>query len=275
MKLTTEELQTGQLSAERAAEALRTFRDTGLLTLEDVYSDDFIQTLRAAYERELEKHLASLGGMEALEGKTFGKNHIGFFPPMFAPIAEEQIAAHPIAVQLMHSLLGKEFQCSFYHTNTAYPGSGVQPIHRDTGSLFGPELSVPHPVVSLVINIPLCDFTEENGSTEVWPGTHLIVDDQVEPSRSLEARAAHLPSIRLNCSVGSLVLRDLRCWHRGMPNNADYARTMMAIVYQRGWISEKLVTIPRSTWDSWSEVTRHIFRKNTVVPDAEYHPRTW
>ena len=28
----------------------------------------------------------------------------------------------------------------------------------------------------MIIHIPLVDFTEENGSTEVWPGTHLITD---------------------------------------------------------------------------------------------------
>ncbi len=275
MKLTNYELELGALPPDRAAEALRTFKDTGLLLLENAYSKAFIAEVRAAYDRELELHLQSLGGLEALEGKTFGKNHIGFFPPMVAPLADVRIAAHPIVVQLLTALLGGDLQCSFYHTNTACPGSEMQPIHRDTQPLFGTELGVPHPVTAIVLNIPLCDFTEENGSTEVWPGTHLIVDETPEQAKMLEARAAHLPSLRLNCSVGSLLLRDLRCWHRGMPNRAGYPRTMTAIVYERGWLSIKLTRIPQSTWDSWPESARHIFRKNLVVPDAEYRPSTW
>src|SRR5262250_417992 len=81
-------------------------------------------------------------------------------------------------------------------------------------------------------SVKSCDFTEENGSTEVWPGTHLIVDDGPEDGKALEGRAAQMASVRTNVPVGSLILRDLRTWHRGMPNDADHPRTMLAIVYQ-------------------------------------------
>ncbi|HZP84580.1 MAG TPA: phytanoyl-CoA dioxygenase family protein [Chthonomonadaceae bacterium] len=273
MELTRQELQQGQISPERMAEAVRTFRDTGLLVLDHAFDRAFIAQVRAAYDAELERYLAALGGMKALDGKTFGKRHIGFFLPLTMPFADPQIAAHPVAVQIMTELLGQDLQCSFYHSNTAYPGSTYQPIHRDSGFLFGAEMPVPHPVVSLVLNIPLCDFTEENGSTEVWPGSHLMVDASPEDAKALEARAALLPSIRMNVRAGSLVLRDLRCWHRGVPNRSDRSRAMFAFIYQRGWLHAETITIPKSTWDAWPERARHIFRRNTVVEDAEYRPR--
>jgi ectoine hydroxylase-related dioxygenase (phytanoyl-CoA dioxygenase family) len=276
MQVTAKELKAGELGADSRAKALRTFRDVGFVVLENAFDLDFIADVRAAYDVELEKYLASRGGMDGLEGKTFGTNHIGFFPALFAPIADARIAAHPIAVQLMKELLGPNLHCSFYHTNTAYPGSGYQPIHRDTPPLFfRHEMNVPHPVTSLVLNVPLCDFTEENGSTEVWPGTHLIVDDGPEDGRELEERAAQLASVRTNIPVGSLILRDLRTWHRGVPNNADYPRTMLAIVYQRNGFPAKPTTIPKSTWESWPEMARHIFRNNPVVKDTEHKPQTW
>ncbi len=275
MKLSAEELEQGQLESARLAEAVRTFQDTGLVVLENAYDRDFIAKVRAAYEAELDRFLAARGGLAALEGRTFGKNHIGFFPPLTLPLADARIAAHPVAVQIMKELLGPGLQCSFYHTNTAFPGSEYQPIHRDSSPLFGTEMSVPHPPVSLVLNVPLCDFTEENGSTEFWPGTHLIVDSISEEANRLEARAANLPSVRLNLPAGSFALRDLRCWHRGTPNRADYPRAMFAIVYQRGWLASLSITIPQSTWDSWPEAARRIFRKNRVVPDADHRPITW
>lgn len=275
MRLTATERKTGTLSKKRLAEAVRTFRDSGILLIENAYDLDFIQEVRDAYDAALEKHLDSMGGLDTLEGKTFGKNHIGFFPPLFPPIGDVRIAAHPIAVQLMTELLGKDLQCSFYHTNTACPGSGLQPVHRDSPPLFGTEMQCAHPVTALVLNIPLCDFNEENGSTEVWPGTHLIVDSDPEEGRQLEARVAHLPSIRFNMKVGSFALRDLRVWHRGMPNRARYARTMFALVYMRGWLSYRPINIPQSVWESWSEEARHIFRRNKVVEDAEHNPMTW
>lgn len=265
MKITADELVAGALSPEHLTSAVQTFNDVGYVVVEGVYDHDFLETVRAAYEIELEKFIAGKGGLAALEGKTFGKNHIGFFPPLFAPLADTRLAAHPIAVQLMKALLGPDLECSFYHTNTALPGSGIQPVHRDTGHLMG----VPHPVATLVLNIPLCDFTIENGSTEVWPGTHLNLGPVDE------ARAAEFPSARTNVPAGSFILRDMRMWHRGMPNNADYPRTMFAIVYSRGFLRTPVVTVPQSTWDAWSDDARHIFRFNTVVEDAAHKPRTW
>jgi ectoine hydroxylase-related dioxygenase (phytanoyl-CoA dioxygenase family) len=275
MKLTKAEIAAGRLSAKRLHEAVRAFRDTGLVTLEGAYTRERIEELRAAYEVELEKHLAQKGGLEALEGKTFGRNHIGFFPPMLGTLAEEDVAAHPIACQIMDEVIGRDFHCSFFHTNSAYPGSGIQPIHRDTSLLFPGEPCGPVPAHILVVNVPLCDFTVENGSTEVWPGTHLTLDVLPEDGKDLETRAALCSSIRTNVKVGSLILRDMRCFHRGMPNNSTQIRTMMAIVYQRVWLMVDPVTIPQSTWDSWPERVRRVYRRNRVVPDAKYNPRTW
>ena len=265
MKIIPEELLAGALTPEHLQAAVRTFNDVGYVVLDNAYDLAFLETVRTAYEVVLKTFIESKGGLAALEGKTFGKNHIGFFPPLLGPIADTRLAAHPIAVQVMKELLGSDFECSFYHTNTALPGSGIQPVHRDTANLMG----VPHPVATLVLNIPLCDFTVENGSTEVWPGTHLTlgpVDD---------ARTAAFPSTRTNVPAGSLILRDMRLWHRGMPNNADYPRTMFAIVYSRGFLRTPIITIPQTTWEAWSDDARRIFRFNQVVEDSEHKPRTW
>ena len=275
LRLTEVEKQSGVLSAEHLTEALRTFRDVGYVVLENVYSTEFIKEIKAAYNAQLEDYIESRGGIDALNGKTFGKNHIGFFPQMFAPIADTQIVAHPLAVQMLTALLGKDFHSSFFHTNTALPGSGYQAIHRDTLPLFDrSELAAATPVYTLVLNIPLCDFTLENGSTEVWTGTHLIVDDP-DDKRPLEERAALLPSTRTNIPVGSLVLRDMRMWHRGVPNNSTEPRTMFALVYHRRWIADETISIPKTTWDSWSDDARHIYRKNRVISDAEHIARKW
>lgn len=279
MELTRKERAAGALSPRRLEEALRTIDDVGFVAVENAYDLDFIDAVRAAYEVELEKFLQSRGGLEGMRGKTFGLNHIGFFPPLFPPVADGTIAAHPIAVQILTALLGKGLRCSFFHTNTACPGSGIQPVHRDGGSLFEGEWPVTHPVVQMVLNIPLCPFTVENGATQIWPGTHRIADRTPEEGKRLEERAARLPSAKMVLPVGSFVLRDLRMWHRGMPNDSGRIRTMMAIVYQREWLTDGLhhrrVTIPQSTWDGWPEAARHIFRHNPVVPDAEHRPRVW
>lgn len=262
--------------AERAADvsveqAERTLREAGFVVLENVFPREYIAAVNDAYNERLERHIADRGGLAGLDGKTFGKNQIGMHLPLVAPFSDEALIAHPLAVALMERALGTDFACSFYHSNTAYPGSKTQPLHRDSGLLFGPdEMSVPTPATHLVLNVPLCDFTEENGSTEVWPGTHVMVDRTAEDRKDLEARAKTLPSVRTNIPAGSLVLRDLRVWHRGKPNRSAHARPMLALVYTRGWlVQEPPLDIPQATWDGWSERTRRIFRRNRVIPNQE------
>jgi ectoine hydroxylase-related dioxygenase (phytanoyl-CoA dioxygenase family) len=269
MHLTREELQSGALEGAKLAAAVRTLRDSGMVVLEDLLDQELVAELRAAYEDQLERHIAAKGGMDGMNQRAFGSNHIGMFLPMVPPFSDVRVIANPIMVQVLEQVIGADFRCSFYHSNTSYPGSGHQPVHRDNQPLFGVELGVPHPPVAIVVNVPLCDFTEENGSTEVWPGSHLIVDDQPEQAKELEARVAHLASVRTNVRAGSIVLRDLRTWHRGMPNNASYPRTMLAPVYTRGWLhAATQCEIPRAIWEAWPERVRQIFRGNPVVEEV-------
>ena len=275
IRLTAAEATARWLSPDRLTLALARFHDAGILVLENVYPEHFIGEVRAGHDAALDGFLHSKGGLDALAGKTFGERHIGYFPPLTGPVGNPDLLAHPIACQIMDAVLGDDFRCSFVHTNTAFPGSGYQPIHRDTGPLFDKRNPVSHPTAILVVNIPLCPFTEENGSTEVWPGTHWIPDRPGDNPGDIGPRSDPFPSMRTNLPVGALVLRDLRVWHRGMPNRSDRHRTMMAIVHQRGWMDEKRITIPESTWAGWPDRVRRIFRHNTVVPDADHRPRTW
>ena len=268
MQLTAAEAEAGQLSDESVRLALRTLRDVGFVVIENVFDRSWVGSFRDAYNERLERHIAAQGGLEELNKRTFGQNHLGMHLPMLPPFSDAQVVANPIAVQVMSAALGKDLQCSFYHTNTAYPGSKYQPIHRDYGPLFGTELSVPTPVTHVVLNIPLTDFTLENGSTEVWPGTHLIVDSDPHDGKAenLEVRAKNLGSVRTNIPAGSIVIRDLRLWHRGMPNNSQEIRTMLALVYSRGWTGvAKLLKIPQEIWDAWPISAREIFRRNQIV----------
>jgi ectoine hydroxylase-related dioxygenase (phytanoyl-CoA dioxygenase family) len=271
MRLSGEEYTAGKMSEASLKLALRTLRDTGYVVVEDVLDRTFVDEFRAAYDEELERHIAAQGGMEGINRKSFGKNHIGLHLPLITPFSDPRIVANPIGVQIMEAALGDDLRCSFYHSNTAYPGSDHQPIHRDMAVLFGTTFQVPLPITHVVFNVPLTSFTLENGSTEVWPGTHLLVDTDPEDGSpaQLEERAKLLPSARTNMPVGSIVVRDLRMWHRGMPNPSDEIRTMLALVYQRGWTATaKALDIPRDTWKTWPERAREIFRGNKIVEDS-------
>ena len=147
---------------------------------------------------------------------------------MSMPFLDPRIIDNPLAMQVTKEVMGnKVFSYLPYGFNTTTRDSlygtvdgresDTQWMHRDSGQLF-PGFPIALPISKIVVNIPLVDFTVENGCTELRPGSHLIVDppiDMNDPYRAYhvcsEERAATLPSVRLVMPAGSVVVRDTRC----------------------------------------------------------------
>ena len=240
--------------------ALRRLRDAGMVIIENAYDAARIDTLRATYDDLLQRERAAANGSATVQ-PTDGEHHVQMQMPLVPPFSDLDVVAHPVVMQLLDAVLGDSFRCCLYNSNTAFPGSTPQRVHRDAGPVFGTALGVPTPTTGVVLNIPLCDFTEQNGSTEVWPGSHLVVDHPDDGGVELTERAGSLASSRFNIPAGAIALRDLRLWHRGMPNRSDTARTMLAVVYQRVWLGWRspALRVPARTWESWPEHVRTIF----------------
>lgn len=110
-----------------------------------------------------------------------------------------------------------------------------QPVHSDA------DFEHPDHPFAHVINVPLITMTPENGSTEVWLGTHqdtnLHVQDGKHGERAsgrikldeLEKRRAIRPPCQPVVPKGSIIIRDLRLWHAGVGNRTDAVRVMLAM----------------------------------------------
>lgn len=123
------------------------------------------------------------------------------------------------------------------------PSPQRQPVHSDA------DFAHPSHPFALVVNVPLIDFTPENGSTELWLGTHtgelsgLQVQEGAHGDRASGRIKEHLLVERRNVrgpsqpsiSKGSIVVRDLRLWHAGMPNWTDEVRVMLAMIHFAPW----------------------------------------
>lgn len=84
-------------------------------------------------------------------------------------------------------------------------------------------------------------MTPENGSTEVWLGTHsdtgIYVQEGEHGERAsgrikldeLEKRRLDRPPCQPVVPKGSLVVRDLRLWHAGVGNQTEDPRVMLAM----------------------------------------------
>lgn len=146
----------------------------------------------------------------------------------------------PIATQITSSALGPRPKWTFCSGNTAMPPTAEnppmsQPVHSDA------DFAHPTHPFAYVINVPLITMTPENGSTEVWLGTHtdagLHVQEGLHGERAsgrikldeLEKRRLDRPPCQPVVPKGSLVVRDLRLWHAGVGNQTEDPRVMLAM----------------------------------------------
>ena len=122
------------------------------------------------------------------------------------------------------------------------PGASPQrqPVHSDA------DFEHPLHPFALVVNVPLVSITPENGSTEIWLGTHtsdISAQEGAHGERSsgrirqdlLAKRAETCPPLQPTINKGALVVRDLRLWHAGMPNMTDKVRVMLAMIHFAPW----------------------------------------
>jgi len=261
MVLSSSERKSGRLSGKKLSEALGELSEVGYVVIERAITKDLIEEIRINCDRALAKHMKIKTNQKRAQEN--GGGHVGMFSPTTLPFMDQRIIENKFTVQILKNAMDQDFFCTFYNTNTAWPGCGRQHVHRDTSHLFS-DLPFSLPMHMAVVNIPLVDFTIENGATEVWPGSHLITDISKD-SKTLEAIAEGRPSLQTVMPAGSLVVRDMRMWHRGMPNNTISIRTMLALVYFRGFLNrDSEMTIPRSTWDQMSENSKHLFRFNKI-----------
>jgi hypothetical protein len=230
--ISLEERTAGKISPAHLNEALQALRTDGHVVLEDIVSHAHLDILRERMDEDSQKLIDARkwGGAGRVTG------HLQQGPPPFAPYVFADVVANPFVVQVTRELLGAGLYNSFYNGNTNSPGSGKQPLHRDGGHLW-PGLEVAHPTASVVVNVSPMDVSEENGSVELWPGTHLDtsvtgrIDEQAE-----EARRKVAPPVRGNAKKGSALIRDIRLWHRGVPNPSDRPRHMIAMIYNIRWL---------------------------------------
>jgi hypothetical protein len=173
------------------------------------------------------------------------------------------VVTNPLVIQVTEEILGEGVHNHFYNGNTNLPGSQKQPLHRDTGHLY-PDLI--HPTTSIVINMSPIDVDENNGATEIWPGTHKIPGGTRVGEAEEEARRAVVPPVRAVSQKGDAVLRDIRMWHRGVPNNGTEHRHMIGMVHSK-WFYLRGTTIPVTEGALHSFDDEVLRTKVELVPD--------
>ena len=235
MRLTRTEEKNKKLTKNNLQKAVSLISEMGIVTIESVLSKIWCQKMNNAWLGVLDR-----GDTMRPSNEDTWKQLLDF--PFIDPLAIE----NPWGIQIIREVLGNNFWGFLpYHTNTNWPDNKFTDeflwVHRDQGQFF-PELKIPQPPLWMIMHITLVDFTDENGSTEVWPGSHHIIDPnplevRIGPiGKNMDHRVSRMPSKRLNVPAGSLIIRDMRLCHRATINESEEPRCMLSFVYK----SEKL-----------------------------------
>ena len=254
IQLTPEERESRTLPPDKRKLAVQSVQMDGYVVFESVLSPDLVRRLHAEFLRVFDAYVART---DPNRGANRYQMHLPFVPPFMDPAVIE----NPLALAVLDEMLGKDYVCHYFASDTPLPGSDHQRVHSDITLLF-PEMPLSLPAYSIVVNIPLVDFTEENGPVEIWPGgTHLMPG-----GTDIQALAPLMHSERVRMPAGSLLIRDMRMWHRGTPNRSTEARPNLALIYSRPWLKTHYppIGIPAETYESLSDRAKRLFRFENI-----------
>src|SRR5882757_6905166 len=213
------------------------FDHRGFLIFEHVLPPDRVTEIRTALAPFLERDLTGRNDFEGF--KTNRVYALMAKSPVFA-----ELAIHPLALAFAEAELGPSCLLSALLAINLHPGETVQPWHFDDNSAKVPR---PRPALGISAFWAIDDTTEQNGATEIIPGSHLwdgeIVEGAAQPSdfvsKGAERDAGDRPdAIKLLMPSGSLAITKGTLWHRGGANRSDHPRLIVTPQYCAGWIRQ-------------------------------------
>ncbi|PWN87972.1 hypothetical protein FA10DRAFT_288665 [Acaromyces ingoldii] len=240
-----QEKRHGRLNQRHVQAALEALHRDGIVAVKDVVDGDAIDTLNARMVRDT-RILVDRGD----EGPfNYNLGNLQQSPPYEVVSFHPSIFFNPIAAQLTSAFLGGRPTLSFISSNAAVRAEHGQPVHCDA------DFDHPQIPFAAVVNVGLVDMEPANGSTEVWLGSHrgTTVADQEgahgerASGRILEgllaARRRVSPPLQPTFKKGSILIRDLRLWHAGMPNRTDEVRIMLAMIHFAPWYRQRMALL--------------------------------
>ncbi len=259
IQTTPEESHARRLDSDHLAQAVGALADDGYVILGGVVGTKTLDAIRP----KLIEDTAELRRRGRWGGAGQRPGHLQQAMPRSGRHIYSDLITNPLIIQVTQAVLGEGLHNHFYNGNTNLPGSEQQPLHRDLGHLW-PD--VIHPTTSIVINVSPVDVDETNGATELWPGTHNLPGPVLVSERDEKAREEVVAPVRAITHKGDAVLRDIRVWHRGVPNHGTEARHMIGMIHSR-WFYVRGTTIAVTKDAEHAFDDPVLTTRVTIVPD--------
>ena len=225
------------LGGRSFAEARADFDRDGYIIFEQVLEPDRVDRVRAALQPYLD---ADLTGRNDFEGLKSNRVYAMLAKsPVFA-----ELVTHPLALAFAEADLGESCLLSACLAINLQPGETVQPWHYDDNHLRVPRPRAPFGVSTFWAIDPM---TEDNGATELLPGSHTWPENSIEGANSAadfantdirpvdDDPAPRADAIKAVMPSGSLMVTKGTLWHRGGANRSDAPRLIVTPQYCPGW----------------------------------------
>lgn len=249
--LSDEELGSRQVSSHNLQTAIEALHRDGVCAITNAVSPAHLDKLNARMVPEAQKLYDNPKTHRNFGSRTGNIQQEPVCEPEFV---FEDIVANPWATAITECMLGPHPHVRFYSSNTAFKAEGRQPPHIDV------QFDFPKIPFGFCVNINLVATTAENGATEIWLGSHREFDDDKIgatqttkvidmrlSAEQVEARRKICPPIQPSLPKGSLIIRDFRLWHAGMPNRTDDPRVMLVTIHFPAWYrNDQKICLPRS-----------------------------
>ena len=229
---------------------LEFLNDNGYLIVEDFIKKKMLEKVSGILSQIAKKEL------ETDNAYTYGKQNRN-------QRIYNLLSKHSIFRDILESTWLERFLDAYYHRPTFHekyglssmaahiipPGGEEMPLHIDN--------AVPDPIpknwpMRLVVAIPLCDFTKDNGTTYVVPRSNkLLRKPTIDDARQCKG-------IHVSAKAGSLLIWDGNIWHKSAKNISSKKRSALIISYGASYFKEicgeeeHLVVVPKQLQESLS-----------------------
>ncbi|KAF7872395.1 hypothetical protein EAF04_003316 [Stromatinia cepivora] len=259
VNISDEELKSGVTSLEHVQAGIEEFHKNGIVIFENAIPHDIVDKF---YEK------MNTDGAQKLEDPDLVFNHgnektnFSLIPPLSKEWLVEDIWANKHAAAVMEAIIGK--------SQLVHAGSTINLPTQDPTSRQAVHIDSYHNhhkfPTCIELFMYLHDVSPENGSPEIWPGSHHDWNfrDLVSHGRgwikssAFNRRAEHSPPFQPTIPKGSIGIRDLRLWRSGMPNLSDQNCIMLGFMYFPRWYRNPMrITLPKNcrfVMQKWTQV---------------------
>ena len=149
-----------------------------------------------------------------------------------------------------------------------YNNCARNPLFGNMGQQLHSDSRLPGINYCIVANViwALDDFTDDNGSTRIVPGSHKI-------KQFAEDGRVYDEEIRANVSKGSAIVFDANLWHGGGANVSGQSRWALTLGYARWFIKpafDYMENTPREIYNQLTTERRKLLGLHLAAPKDEF-----